>query len=418
VTVKRKLTLNLGVRYDHFDTFYPAQSSPAAQFPALFPQRTFAQSPNIATWNTFRPRLGAAYDLTGKGTSVLRAYFGQFDILQGAGLAEQINPNGLSEQVYKWNDTNGDGIPEQSEWDSPANLIAASGGVVTTVDKNLKRPYTNELNVGYEQQVFSSMTVGVNYYFRNIKEQFAGENLANPASDYTATTVDDSGNPLINSITGKPITLYNLNPADVGLSNYLITNIPELDTNHYNGVELTATKRMSKGWQLLAGYTIQQQKGTYTRGLGDDFNNPNNEINRKNAVLNYDATQMFKVLSNYTLPKSISLGINYQHYTGYPLDPNNGPPTAYFENLNQGQVAVIGEAIGNIRLPNVNIVNLRFSRPTHLGERFTLEPIADLFNIADSNTVVSEVPTGGSSFEKPTNQLNPFIARFALRFSF
>ncbi|QNI30286.1 TonB-dependent receptor [Alloacidobacterium dinghuense] len=418
VTVKRKLTLNLGVRYDHFNTFYPAQSSPAATFPDLFPQRTFPQSPNIATWNTFRPRLGAAYDLTGQGRSVIRAYFGQFDIIEGAGLAEQINPNGLSTQVYTWNDTNGDGIPQPSEWKSPANLIAASGGVVTSVDPNLKRAYTNEVNVGYQQQVFSSVMVGVNYYFRNIKNQFAGVNLANPTSDYTATSVDNSGNPLINSITGQPITLYNLNPADVGLSNYLITNISELNSNHYNGVEFTVTKRMSKGWQVLAGYTIQQQKGTYTRGLTDDFNNPNNEINRKNSILNYDATQMFKVLSNYTFPWSIALGINYQHYTGYPLDPNNGPPTAIFENLNQGQVSVIGEQIGKIRLPNVDIFNLRLSRPTHLGDRFNLEPIVDLFNITNANTVISEVPTGGSSFEKPTNQLNPFIARFGLRFSF
>jgi len=418
VTVKRKLTLNLGVRYDHFNTFYPAQNSPAATFPDLFPQRTFTQSPNIATWNTFRPRLGAAYDLTGKGKSVIRAYFGQFDIIQGAGLAEQINPNGLSTQVYNWNDTNGDGIPQQSEWDSPANMVSASGGVVTTVDSHLKRPYTNEVSVGYEQQVFSSVMVGVNYYFRNVKNEYAERNLANPSSDYTATTTDNSGNPLINSVTGLPITLYNLNTTDVGLSNYLITNIDELNQNHYNGVEFTLTKRMSKGWQVLAGYTLQQQKGTYSRGLGDDFNNPNNEINRKNSILNYDATQMFKVLTNYTLPKSISLGLNYQHYTGYPLDPNNGPPTAVFEGLNQGQVSVIGEAIGKIRLPNVDIVNLRFSRPTHFGDKFTFEPIADLFNIANANTVISEVPTGGASFERPTNQLNPFIARFALRFSF
>ena len=42
----------------------------------------------------------------------------------------------------------------------------------------------------------------------------------------------------------------------------------------------------------------------------------------------------------------------------------------------------------------------------------------DLFNIANSNTVISEVPVGGSSFRQPTNQLNPFIARFGLRFSF
>jgi hypothetical protein len=418
VTVKRKLTLNLGVRYDHFNTFYPAQTSPAATFPDLFPQRNFAQSPNIATWNTFRPRLGAAYDLTGQGRSVIRAFFGQFDVIEGAELAEQINPNGLSTQTFTWHDTNGDGIPQQSEWDSPANLVSASGGVVTTVDPNLKRPYSNQVNVGYEQQLFSSVMVGVNYYFRNLKNQYAERNLANLPSDYTATTVDNKGNPLINSITGQPITLYNLNPSLVGASNYLITNIPELNTNHYNGVEFTVTKRMSKGWQVLAGYTIQQQKGTYRRNLEDDFNNPNNEINRTNAILNYDATQMFKVLSNYTFPKSFNVGLNYQHYTGYPLDPNYGPPTAVFENLNQGQVSVVGEQIGKIRLPNVDIANLRISRPTHLGERFTLEPIADLFNIANANTVISEVPTGGSSFRQPINQLNPFIARFGLRFSF
>jgi hypothetical protein len=418
VTIKRKLTLNLGVRYDHFNTFYPAQTSPAATFPDLFPVRTFAQSPNIATWNTFRPRIGAAYDLTGQGRSVIRAFFGQFDVIEGAELAEQINPNGLSTQTFTWHDTNGDGIPQQSEWDSPANLVSASGGVVTTVDPNLKRPYSNQVNVGYEQQLFSSVMVGVNYYFRNLKNQYAERNLANLPSDYTATTVDNKGNPLINSITGQPITLYNLNPSLVGDSNYLITNIPELNTNHYNGVEFTVTKRMSKGWQVLAGYTLQQQRGTYRRGLTDDFNNPNNEINRANAILNYDATQMFKVLSNYTFPKSFNVGLNFQHYTGYPLDPNNGPPTAVFENLNQGQVSIVGEQIGKIRLPNVNIANLRLSRPTHLGERFTLEPIADLFNIANANTVISEVPTGGSSFRQPTNQLNPFIARFGLRFSF
>jgi hypothetical protein len=272
--------------------------------------------------------------------------------------------------------------------------------------------------LAYEQQVFTSVKVGVNYYYRGIKNRFAERNLDNPSSDYTATSVDNNGHPLVNSVTGKPITLYNLAPADVGLSNYLITNIPELNTNHYNGLELTVVKQMSKGWQILAGYTLQQQRGTYTRGLTDDFNNPNNGINRNSAILNYDATQVLKILSSYTLPKSFNIAVNYQHYTGYPVDPNNGPPTAVFENLNQGQVSIIGQQIGILRLPNVNLLNLRFSRPTKIGERFTLEPISDLFNITNANTVTSEVPVGGSSFLQPTNQLNPFIARFGLRFSF
>ncbi len=418
VTIKRKLTLNLGLRYDHFNTFYPAQSSPPAIFADLFPTRTYPQSPNIATWNTFRPRLGAAYDITGSGRSVLRAYFGQFDILEGAELAEQINPNGLSTQTYTWHDTNGDGIPQTSEWKLPANLLSQSGGVVTTVDPNLMRPYSNQVSVGYERQVFSSVMLAVNYYFRNLKNEYAERNLALPTSAYVAVKTDKFGNPLVNSITGQPETLYDLPAADVGLSNYLITNVPELNTNHYNGVELTVQKRMSKGWQLLAGYTFQQQKGTYRRGLTDDFNNPNNEINRQNANLNFDATQVLKVLSDYTLPHGLNFGINYQHYTGYPLDPSNGPPTAVFTNLNIGQVSVIGEQIGRIRLPNVNIVNLRFSRPTHIGERFTVEPITDFFNVGNANTITSEVSTGGPVFQKPVTQLNPFIARFGLRFSF
>ena len=90
---------------------------------------------------------------------MVRGYFGQFDIIQGAGLAEQVNPNGLSTQIYKWTDTNGDGIPENEEWNLPASLIAASGGVVTSIDGNLKRPYTNEVNVGYEQQIWSSLSI-------------------------------------------------------------------------------------------------------------------------------------------------------------------------------------------------------------------------------------------------------------------
>ncbi len=418
VTLKRKLTLNLGIRYDHFVTFNPTQVSPPAFFPTLFTTRTFPQSKNYVNWNTFRPRIGVAYDVTGKGTSVIRGYFGQFDVIQGTGLAETVNPNGLSTQVYTWNDTNHDNYPQTSEWLSPANLIAASGGVVTSIDPNLNRPYTNELNVGYEKQVLKDVLVGVNYYFRNIKDQYAVRNLDNLPTDYVPTQFDDKGNPLINPITKQPITLYNLNPSKVGLANYLLQTIPELNTNHYNGLEFTVQKRMSSGWQVLAGYTLQQQKGTYYRGSSDDFNNPNNEINRANSILNYDATNIFKVNSNYTFPKRIETGVTFQHYTGYPVDPIFGPPQAVYENLNQGQVTVIALTQGKLRLPGINILNVRISRPSTIKGRVQLEPIVDLFNITNANTVTDQVSTFGSSYLQPTNQLNPFIARFAMRLTF
>jgi len=44
-SIKRRLTLNVGLRYDHFNTYYPTQNSNANEtFPQLFPVQTYAAS--------------------------------------------------------------------------------------------------------------------------------------------------------------------------------------------------------------------------------------------------------------------------------------------------------------------------------------------------------------------------------------
>src|SRR3984893_3940872 len=52
-TLKRRFTLVLGLRYDRFASFYPAQSTdPNLTFPDLFPPTKFAASGNLVAWNT------------------------------------------------------------------------------------------------------------------------------------------------------------------------------------------------------------------------------------------------------------------------------------------------------------------------------------------------------------------------------
>jgi hypothetical protein len=79
---------------------------------------------------------------------------------------------------------------------------------------------------------------------------------------------------------------------------------------------------------------------------------------------------------------------------------------------------VILEPAGNIRLPNVNLLNLRLSREFVFADRWHVEPLVDLFNITNSQTVISKVNTFGPSFLFPSNTVNPFIARFGLKVNF
>jgi hypothetical protein len=420
-TLKRRFTLNLGLRYDRFTSFYPKEvSDPNLTFTDLFPPTTVPASGNLISWNTISPRLGLAVDLTGKGTSVLRIGYGRYYKMEGTGLVDQVNPVGLATRTYSWKDTNGDGIPQVSEWKDPANFISASGGVSTHIDPKLSRPYSDEVSATFEKQLWGDLSVSAAYYYRTKKNLVGLRNLAQPKSDYSPISTLN-GAPIVNGVTGQPITLFTLNTAPPA-PNILLTNIPELDDNHYHGIEFDAIKRMSHRWQLLAGFTIQRQKGVFCCPgasddaiFGDDFNDPNRDINRHNNYLNNDATYVFKVDSSYELPWKFKSSVNFQHYTGFPFQPLevfSGP------ELQQFSTTVILQPAGTLRLPSVNLLNIRFAREFVFRDRIHVEPMVDLFNLTNAQTVTSRAQTFGGNYLRPFNTINPFLARFGLKVNF
>lgn len=415
-SILKNLTLNLGLRYDHWVTYWPKQVSPGATFPQLFPNRTLAARGGVVNWNNVSARIGVAYDPSGHGTQVIRFSYGRYYSMEGTQLAETIDPNGLSTQTYSWNGAmDSNGIP--IGWDQPQNLLGSSGGVVTSIDPNLSRPYSDEFSFGYQKQVWRNLTLRATYYYRYFRNLIGRRNLAASPSDYSAVNTLNA-QPITNGLTGEPLTLYNLNSGLVGKTQYLITNIPLLNDNAYHGFEIDVVKRLSHKLSVLAGFTVQRQKGEYIRGganqgLSDNFNDPNMNINRANSYLNYDSTYVFKIDGTYQLPFGFGTAVNFQHYTGYPLQP-----TEVFSGLNQGPETVILQPRGSIRLPSVNLLDLRLSRTFSFKDRYNLEPLVDFYNLTNSQTVVSQVSSFGPAYLRPSNTINPFLMRIGLRFNF
>ena len=287
--------------------------------------------------------------------------------------------------------------------------------------------------MGYQRTLLRDVSVGIAFYHRTTQNVQTTANINGPIGDYTPTTVylsgANKGNPIINPLTGASMTLYALTgnsrtcaasstQTDNGCGYTETTNNAAVNQNHYNGLELTATRRLVGRWSALVGFTVQKDHGVQTTG---DFNDPNLNLYRYGAI-DQDSEFVVRADVTYKLPYRFQTSLNYQHETGFPITPTNS-----FSGLAPGQIT---ETVnlgpnGTLRYPSVNDTNLRTARITPIGERFNLETSCDLFNLFNAHPTTAETATEAQlngtnsvNFTRPSNFLGPFIARFNVRLNF
>jgi hypothetical protein len=424
-TAANHLTLNLGVRYDHNVGTLPAQSTPGGTY--IGPLSIGESTPinqNLFVW-----RSGLVYDPVGDGKTALKASYSRYGLQVGIDRVTNVNPFSLVSRNCTWTDPNGDGIPQASEI---TNCAAFPGLNVHYAGSNGPSwPFSDEVTAGVERQVMNDMRVGVIYYHRTNRNQIGTSNTAVPASDYTAATVNIPNGP--NGPTTA--TLYNLNSTAVLAlgTNNILSNQPFLDTV-YNGVDITANKRFSHHWQMVAGLTfgkntggLNQSSGTGTgQSTTTDLNDPN-LTTYANGIVGYDSPVAFRLSGSYQAPYALTIAGTLISNSGYPYVSTYSMTRAQFATLctancgtglvRSSQTVFLSDR-GDERLPTTTLLDLRLSRPFNFGQGRKIVPEIDVFNVTNRYTPTSVNTVVGGTYLQPSGIISPRIIRVGFSLDF
>lgn len=451
--IGKRMTVTAGLRWDYYSSgylgvnlrsdcefcgyFYQGQALPnGATLPVSsvvvnggFPSKTVSTFPH-----DIAPRFGLAYDLTGKGKTILKLSYGQFYSYPSTNIATAVNPVQSATATFTWNN------PTNAPFSlSQLGSIVGSPTIAqgSTVAPNLKDERFDDMGLVVQHQIGNSLSIEGGFIFREMHHAWETINLALPASLYTVpvqenvpVTFDAQGN-----VTAtRPITMYDVPKSQLGPSRNQISS-PDGNNYIYRNLEFTVNKRMSQHFTAVADFywthttaSIQSvsSSGGPTAGVAT---NPNQLINNGESYGFWTS----HVTGSYLAPWGIEVSPVLRMQEGAPL-----LETYPVTGLNIGTQYVPIASYGAFRDPNLYVFDLRFQKNLHFAERYRVSLFFDLFNLFNSNnpnaessvvaqrsTVINVVgnPEFGQKvlyegFQAPTTILPPRIFRIGARFSF
>lgn len=399
------LTLNIGGRVDRAHGWMPEQVSGAGRWvPERRVPRTDVYDQWIAVW-----RVGAVYSPFDSGRTAIKVSSSRYADQVGISRVTDVNPftaDPLVGATIGWTDRNGNDFPEDDELGA---FEGFTGSATTryTSSKGPKWGYSDEITAGIEHELFEGFRVGTMYFNRRNRNQIGSVNAAVPSSAYTPVVLP---NPL-----GGTMTVYNLDPAFLGLQDNVRTNLSILDTD-YHGVDFTATRRFRNRWQAQMGLTIGKHEGGISGR--SDYNDPN-QLEYQEGIIGNDATYQFRLAGTYVIPRvDVTLSGTFLSNTGYPRQITTTVTRANFPGLTRASQTVYLNRRGDLRLPTVRLIDLRLARSFRVNGRMTIEPQFDIFNVTNSDTIVNMTNAAGPRLGYPSEIMSPRVLRIGFNVTF
>jgi hypothetical protein len=434
---KDRLTLNLGLRFDHqtaADT--PSSVAGSTLLGSRLPGIDYKGGAADIKWNDLSPRLGLTYALDQSRKTVLRGSFARYAGQISSADANWRNPLRVSFLEYDWNDANRDGQVQAGEVDL-AHLRTFSnldpndpGGVsdsVNVIDPSFHSNRDKEAVVGLERELAPNLAVSAAYTWRKSTDFTATQLLAGyywyswigvTSADYHPAPVTSNG------FTATPYVL-NAGVIDRVTGGALLTNRPDYNRT-YNGLELSVVKRLANRWMARAAFSLNDWKDHIGAGgmvnpsridLDPQIDGSQHMEFSAGSGKNYYASAKWCVNVNglYQLPAGFEVAASLFGRQGYPKPVYMQLDTGALD----GVVKVLGVSqTDQIRLKNLWDLDLRLAKGIKLGGAH-LTVAGELFNAFNSGTELYRNPdASATAFNRLDEILAPRIARVSARFTF
>ncbi len=410
-----RLSLNLGIRLDRYRLFFPAQTHPAGRFNPT--EIKFAAVDNVLDWNLVSPRIGATYDISGDGKTVVKFNYGQYWFNPGADFLYNVNPNQQDWwSRYSWTDLNGNGRWDPGEQGS--TLLDRRGGATEILDQSLEDTYTREVAGWFERELMANFGIRTGVVWRGERQHYGRTRPDRPFSAFNIPrTVPDPGpdGVLGNADDGPGLAGFALTPTGLPVTN-LTANVPNSDSNYYTW-EITGTKRFTNRWSLLATFARTWSRDQASSYFGNAVRantlpqTPNDLINTGNDQAQYRfTTWQAKVHGTFEAPKGIRITPIVRHQSGQPYGR-----TFTSTVLGYGSVRFLAEPINSRRQDNITIVDIRVEKGFRLTRSRRVAPFMDIFNLLNTNAAQNIGWSSGASYLRPLQIVPPRLLRIGAK---
>jgi hypothetical protein len=448
----RRLTLSLGLRWDKdYNMIGGSDIKNSRTYQDLRIINSPISNPYVDSIAhddnlDFSPRVGFAYDLSGKGNHVLRGGYGLYygNVFQNIPLfmEQMANPTVFQTVLSLTSPT--DNVPGTGQtlgqWQygisamptvPPPSTQLANGSVGRLMDPRYRNPVTQEFNVGYTWAVNSNTAFEAEY----------------------THVLGLHGNRTIN-IDQRIPTLGACCTAPLNAA-FAASSIPDrqeasvrveeaIGREHYDGVNFSLKERMTQRFQLQANYTLAWAYGygsgggsfrNYPKLATDPFGpwewgpSPNDERNHITVagvvtlpkgfeiapILQYGSARPFDITnSSNTLDTGGGTAVGVVVPTSDPRNflafaGNNAGAQDCFYGLGGSSASCTIAKYDPLRGDPFFDLDARLAKNFKFGDRANLQAIAEAFNLTDranyGNNYNASIASG--SFDKPVGFIGP-----------